>query len=74
MHNTPVSTRALLAELAELEDSARRVSVYVAGPDGGLRLNPELGAILTRELDVIRALREQRRRLAARTRRLAPIA
>ena len=54
----PGSVRALIAELAQVEDAVRRSRTYVAtdGPAGPV-LNPELLTLCRREAEIVAALR-----------------
>ncbi len=51
------SVRALIAELAQVEDAVRSLPTYVTADDGSSILNPELLAVLDRERDIVTALR-----------------
>ena len=51
------SVRALIAQLAQVEDAVRALPTYVRADDGSSILNPELLSMLDRERDIVTALR-----------------
>lgn len=54
----PGSIRALIAELAQIEDAVRRAGTYAAADDSaGPVLNPELIALWRREAELVAELR-----------------
>jgi hypothetical protein len=61
---TGLSTRELLTQLADLEDQVRCTPAYVRQEDGSSVLNPDIATLALQELEILRALRLKRRRLA----------
>jgi hypothetical protein len=54
----PGSIRALIAELAQIEDAVRRAGTYATADDSaGSVLNPELIALWQREAELVAELR-----------------
>ena len=51
------SVRALIAELAQIEDAVRSLRSYVTADDGSSVLNPELLSLLDREREIVTSLR-----------------
>ncbi|MFC6707061.1 hypothetical protein [Flexivirga alba] len=58
--HAPGSVRALIGELAQLEDAIRRASTYVSRSVNGPVLNPQLLDLIKREAEVVAALRARR--------------
>ena len=56
------SVRALIHELAQVEDAVRLLPTYVTADDGAADLNPELLSLLDREREIVLALRGLRLR------------